>query len=305
MFSPLVTGSGSCWVLSYCCVLLMLLLLLTAPAAVSCMPQLLLGFIRPTATAPTQRRHLWDLVHSTVGRVAMLLGLANVGLGIVIFCTIYSGNFSVWAGCAAAGLGAITLLQHILDRQEKYAVLRNDRERLLASAEQEKSGHGQLDGFESGDFGGQVGEVPDGLPTGHSYSLPVDSQPSLGYDAAAAAGHGVAGHAGTQHPGYGTTPTNPAMGGGNGAGVGNGGLAAAQQGGSLAGAPGGPKLTATLLQRHEASSGGGLPPGAAVEHPAFAPSGQQSGDISHLVLTDQQLQAGRQGTTTNHHQQPS
>ena len=51
----------------------------------------------------------------------MLVGLANVGLGIVIFCFTYGGNFSVWAGLCASGLGAVSLLQYIMDRQEKSA----------------------------------------------------------------------------------------------------------------------------------------------------------------------------------------
>jgi hypothetical protein len=41
----------------------------------------------------------------------MLIGLANVGLGIVIFSFTYTGNFSMWAGLCATGLGAVSLLQ--------------------------------------------------------------------------------------------------------------------------------------------------------------------------------------------------
>jgi hypothetical protein len=41
----------------------------------------------------------------------MLIGLANVGLGIVIFSFTYTGNFSMWAGLCATGLGAMSLLQ--------------------------------------------------------------------------------------------------------------------------------------------------------------------------------------------------
>lgn len=41
----------------------------------------------------------------------MLIGLANLGLGIVIFTFTYNGNFSMRAGLCATGLGAMSLLQ--------------------------------------------------------------------------------------------------------------------------------------------------------------------------------------------------
>lgn len=63
----------------------------------------------------------------------MLMALANVALGIYIYCAMYGGNFSVWAGLCATGLGLVCLLQHALDIQEKHAVLREARKALQAA----------------------------------------------------------------------------------------------------------------------------------------------------------------------------
>lgn len=93
--------------------------------------------VRPHANnnaSLARRRHIWDIVHTTLGRAAMLIGLANVALGITSFCFSYGGDFSTWAGVCAAGLGAITILQHVLDRQEKYAVLSKERESAVQGA---------------------------------------------------------------------------------------------------------------------------------------------------------------------------
>lgn len=58
----------------------------------------------------------------------MLVGLANVGLGIVIFSFTYNGNFNTWAGLCAAGLGAMSLLQvrytsHVLGTLSNHSVV--------------------------------------------------------------------------------------------------------------------------------------------------------------------------------------
>jgi hypothetical protein len=119
--------------------------------------QLLVGFVRPHANASAslaRRRHIWDIVHTTLGRAAMLVGLANVGLGVTIFCFSYGGNFSTWAGVCAAGLGAITLLQHVLDRQEKYAVLSKERESAMQGAGRAETQHGEAHPSVGGVLGG-------------------------------------------------------------------------------------------------------------------------------------------------------
>ena len=108
--------------------------------------QLFVGFVRPHANnnaSLARRRHIWDIVHTTLGRAAMLIGLANVALGITIFCFSYGGapeGFSTWTGVCAAGLGAITILQHVLDRQEKYAVLSKERESAMQGAGRAETG---------------------------------------------------------------------------------------------------------------------------------------------------------------------
>lgn len=241
-----------------------------------CTVQLLLGFVRPTATASSRRRHVWDVLHSLLGRAAMLIGLANVGLGLTIFCFVYGGNFSVWAGLCATGLGALSLLQYTLDRQEKYAVLRHDREMLL------KGAAGSDDGSNKG---GVVGELPSQQLDGSWQATPQHSgdvaKPSNEYaaepmhDAAATADKGRftnAGHA-YDPSGYGAQQH------GLNSGYGAPATAGADYGGSDAGGRS-PKLTSTLLQRHEASAGGQPPSNVGVSHPDFAPNGMQSGDTA-------------------------
>jgi hypothetical protein len=95
--------------------------------------QLIIGVIRPHAKTPASlaRRHIWDVVHATLGHSALIVSIANVGLGIVIFCFTYGGSFSTWAGVCAAALGAIALLQRVFDRLEKHAVLRRDRDHAM------------------------------------------------------------------------------------------------------------------------------------------------------------------------------
>lgn len=52
---------------------------------VTLLPQLLLGFLRPAATARAEFRKAWDIVHSTVGRTALFIGIFNVFFGITIY----------------------------------------------------------------------------------------------------------------------------------------------------------------------------------------------------------------------------
>lgn len=85
----------------------------------------------------------------------MLIGVANVALGVVIFSQSFSGNFPAWAGLCAAGLGAISLLQYVLDRQEKWAVLKQD----AALAAQGSSGAGS--GFKDAGGSGQLDSLDD------------------------------------------------------------------------------------------------------------------------------------------------
>jgi len=208
--------------------------------------QLLLGFLRPTATAPTVRRQIWDMIHSTLGRAAMLIGLANVGLGVLIFSNKYSGNFGIWAGLCLSGVGAISLLQYILDRQEKYAVLKNDREMALLAA---SAPDGRTDdGFD---------DAPH-KPGVHGSTGPdLELEPTPFHDTAAPSDQ------------YGGVPAS------------TGGLAAGGGGAAAGTAALSPKLTATLLQRHEATSGAPDSNGVGLSHPGFCPSGRQSDDLGN------------------------
>jgi hypothetical protein len=54
--------------------------------------QLLMGLVRPAASAPTMRRHAWDVGHTVLGRAAMMLGVLNAILGIFIFVSGYGGE---------------------------------------------------------------------------------------------------------------------------------------------------------------------------------------------------------------------
>jgi len=54
--------------------------------------QLLLGFVRPPATASSMLRSLWLLLHALFGRFALLLGGINVFIGIFLLGFLYEGE---------------------------------------------------------------------------------------------------------------------------------------------------------------------------------------------------------------------
>eukprot|EP00878_Enallax_costatus_P003973 GHUV01004195.1.p1 GENE.GHUV01004195.1~~GHUV01004195.1.p1 ORF type:complete len:203 (+),score=35.54 GHUV01004195.1:3358-3966(+) len=89
--------------------------------------QLLMGFVRPAASAAPRWRKVWDVTHSSVGTAALLLGAINVAIGVVIFHTFYGANLSVWGGSLIACVALLVILQHLVDRQEKYAVLQMEQ----------------------------------------------------------------------------------------------------------------------------------------------------------------------------------
>ncbi|KAF6254205.1 heme peroxidase [Scenedesmus sp. NREL 46B-D3] len=82
--------------------------------------QLLIGFVRPPA-ALGWARSLWQLGHAMLGRMALMLGMVNVFIGIYLFGTLYRGNIGLWGGLAAAGLAAVALLQIVGDLLERRA----------------------------------------------------------------------------------------------------------------------------------------------------------------------------------------
>jgi hypothetical protein len=61
--------------------------------------QLLVGFVRPPA-ARSLTRSLWQLFHALLGRMAVMLGMINVMIGIYLFGTLYRGECAErLAGC--------------------------------------------------------------------------------------------------------------------------------------------------------------------------------------------------------------
>jgi hypothetical protein len=70
----------------------LLQLMLTMFLVLILLLQLLMGLVRPAASAPTMRRHAWDVGHTVLGRSAMMLGILNAILGIYIFVTGYGGG---------------------------------------------------------------------------------------------------------------------------------------------------------------------------------------------------------------------
>lgn len=78
-----------------CCVL--------CRAVLSAVLQLLMGLVRPAASAPTMRRHMWDVGHTLLGRTGMMLGVLNAILGIFIFTTAYGGEAGNWKGPCMKG----------------------------------------------------------------------------------------------------------------------------------------------------------------------------------------------------------
>jgi hypothetical protein len=210
--------------------------------------QLILGFVRPTAKARISHRHIWDIVHSTFGRVAMIVGLANVGLGVFIYCHTYNGDFAMWAGLCAAGLGGLSLLQYLTDRQEKYAVLKNDREALV-------NPHDDVD------LDGETDATGDFAPTNPQKSFP-SKDPHAAAESTAAV---EAAHCDAQVP-----PTH------------NGQHAASPVARNWAGdSDQNVKLTANLLQQHQANADSPAAHQVGVAHPDFDPCGVQTGDADH------------------------
>jgi hypothetical protein len=61
--------------------------------------QLLVGFVRPPA-ARSLTRSLWQLFHALLGRMAVMLGMINVMIGIYLFGTLYKGESGLRAGGA-------------------------------------------------------------------------------------------------------------------------------------------------------------------------------------------------------------
>jgi hypothetical protein len=53
--------------------------------------QLLIGFVRPPA-ARSLSRSLWQLGHAMLGRMALMLGVVNVFIGIYLFGRLYKGE---------------------------------------------------------------------------------------------------------------------------------------------------------------------------------------------------------------------
>jgi hypothetical protein len=54
--------------------------------------QLLIGFVRPPA-ARSLSRSLWQLGHAMLGRMALMLGVVNVFIGIYLFGRLYNGEW--------------------------------------------------------------------------------------------------------------------------------------------------------------------------------------------------------------------
>jgi hypothetical protein len=221
--------------------------------------QLILGFVRPTAKAPMRHRHIWDVVHSTVGRASMLIGLANVGLGVYIFCHTYNGDFGMWASLCAAGLCGVSLLQYLTDRQEKYAVLRNDREVLLKSQDD-----ATVDG--ETDMNGES------VPTSPHKSFPGKGSET----AAAAAAATPLAYADVSGQGSDSCKVQQAV---PGTAAAYGGIK--ESGNSV-------KLTANLLQRHQATADSSATAGMSVAHLDFVRFGQQTGDTDHVEWDQRQ-----------------
>jgi hypothetical protein len=53
--------------------------------------QLLIGFVRPPA-ARNIARSLWQLGHAMLGRMALMLGVVNVFIGMYLFSKLYNGE---------------------------------------------------------------------------------------------------------------------------------------------------------------------------------------------------------------------
>lgn len=85
--------------------------------------QVLGTFIRPAPDSP--KRPLWNKVHFTLGRLAILLGMTNVGLGIASYRKTFAVDVATWVASSTI-LGVVMVV---------VAVLLEVAKRKLAAAE--------------------------------------------------------------------------------------------------------------------------------------------------------------------------
>ncbi|GLI68523.1 hypothetical protein VaNZ11_012970 [Volvox africanus] len=59
---------------------------------------------------------MWELVHTTMGRAIVILGLVNVAIGIHLFTSLFGGSFRFFALLAATPVACLALISSITDR---------------------------------------------------------------------------------------------------------------------------------------------------------------------------------------------
>jgi hypothetical protein len=69
---------------------------------------MLIGFVRPPAAA-SMARSLWQLGHAMLGRMALMLGMVNVFIGIYLFGTLYKGMRLI-EGCRHATYACLYIM---------------------------------------------------------------------------------------------------------------------------------------------------------------------------------------------------
>lgn len=161
--------------------------------------QLLMGLIRPPGDVSSRKRRYWELGHAALGRFTITLGIINVAIGVHLFTTEYSDDFSTWVALCGVSLASVGLTQSVLDRYEKHQVDKLDRrdrlmtERAAAAADDSDDDRGsratdellaccvpRTKSFEHGMYGGGVVGTPGNGLHAEELSFDLNSGGGLG-----------------------------------------------------------------------------------------------------------------------------
>ncbi|KXZ47140.1 hypothetical protein GPECTOR_37g145 [Gonium pectorale] len=73
-------------------------------------------WLRPAPSPLTPLRRAWELLHTSLGRAILVMGLVNVALGIHIINQAFNGSVRFFATLAAVPLASLALVGSVLDR---------------------------------------------------------------------------------------------------------------------------------------------------------------------------------------------
>ncbi|KXZ47136.1 hypothetical protein GPECTOR_37g141 [Gonium pectorale] len=78
--------------------------------------QAIYPWLRPAPSPLTPLRRAWEVLHTTLGRAILVMGLVNVALGIHIINQVFNGSVRFFATLAAVPLASLALVGSVVDR---------------------------------------------------------------------------------------------------------------------------------------------------------------------------------------------